>query len=176
MLRHRKMCDCECEMLERIFVNMTMTPNMIIEHHDGCLYKWGTEDGWVLHERPMYREVLVETYNDDNNQTVYVFEVLKTTEPALQRCVNRSTPCCSPLKCDPIMQPAAVACGIPYEMPKRKRGRPKKEKRNTRPATKYNEFIKDVMPTVKEQYPDMTNKERLMECVKLWREHKRNGL
>jgi hypothetical protein len=157
--------------LERLYTDMTLTPNMIILHEDGCLYKWLPASGWVLFETPHYHEVLVDTYVDEDDSIACVFEVSTTIEAVEKRCIQRQTPCCSPVRRSPPQSEKEEAV-FEFEMPKRKRGRPKKEKRNTRPTTKYNEFIKDVMPNVKEQFPNMTNKERLMECVKLWREHK----
>ena len=158
-----------CDELERIYADMVLTPNIIISHDDGCLYKWTPVDGWCLFESPEYHEVLVESCD-----TTCVYEICITTETAQQRCIQRSTPCSSPLRRNLHKSECHNRDANDFEMPKRRRGRPKKEKRNSRPATKYNEFIKQVMPVVKEQYPNMTNKDRLMECVKLWREHKKN--
>ena len=58
------------------------------------------------------------------------------------------------------------------DVEKRKRGRPRKKVDAVvkRKPTKYNMFVKETMKTMKEKYPEKTNKERMLECAILWRE------
>lgn len=158
-----------CESLSHIYHDSPLTPNIIILHEDGCLYKWTPAQGWFLHQCPLHEEVLVSTHTNHDGVITHVYEVYTSIAQVVALCAERRTPCCSPIRQQHIPQPLDADI---FEMPKRKRGRPKKEKRNTRPPTEYNEFIKAAMVDVKEQYPKMANKDRLLECARLWRKHK----
>jgi len=48
----------------------------------------------------------------------------------------------------------------------------KKRKKINRPPSKYNLFIKDNIANVREQNPDLNNKEVLSKVAKLWNLHK----
>ena len=57
-----------------------------------------------------------------------------------------------------------------------KRGRPRKERRNTRPPTEYNLFIREQMQHVKLAYPGNSNCQNLKICVQFWNERKAAAL
>lgn len=52
---------------------------------------------------------------------------------------------------------------------KKKRGRPLKEKRNTREPTAYNKFISSIMSDVKKENPLLSNKECMKLCAARWK-------
>lgn len=57
-----------------------------------------------------------------------------------------------------------------FNITTKQRGRPKKEKRNTREPTEYNRFIQAAMESVKQLFPYLPGKERFKLCVEKWKQ------
>lgn len=109
-----------------------------------------TESGWVKVKDPEFRRIDIDELHYE--------EVLD--EGASHMIPNREMAS--------RVAPVEVEYEPIPEKEKKKRGRPCKPKRNTRPPTDYNLFIQRVLPVLKSVEPDLTNKECLQQVSKYW--------
>lgn len=135
---------------------------LVILEKDGCEYMFQDGVKRCICEAS-YNDTLINEYIDDDGNVVQ-----EVVSELVMRGRVRTTPYSSPVR-----EQLSKVTYLPHIIVEpKKRGRPRKEKRNTREPTAYNRFISEVMASVKAKHPDMNNKERLKECALLWKQAK----
>ena len=155
---------------------------------DGNEYVASDKGRWVLSKYGEIVDVLVEEYANTDGDLIKVYEqhAVQSSEEALPSYLvsKRNTPPTTPPNLRKYAEEMRKREDAELQQlsrdirdaPKKKRGRPTKERRCTREPTAYNLFVRSVMQEVKDRMPDSKNAERMVECARLWQEHKKASM
>lgn len=138
----------------------------------GDLYEARAKGYWKCIEKQRYTREVIYEYIDENGYIVKEYEETPVPFPP-------SWPTSTPtFQLSPNMlrqwdakyerQRASVKVSeLLADLPV-KRGRPAKVRRCTRTPTRYNTFVKHIMPDIIREFPAYNNTQRMAECAARW--------